>query len=163
MSSNEENPQTVTGKVLAVCIGPGGLPKRAVPAAKIGPLGLEGDRHRSIHHGGEDRAVCLLSIEEVRLLERDGVPHIEPGGFGENLRTEGIDLGRLVPGDRLAIGDAVELEVNDVREPCATLQSVDARFPDLMVGRSGLLARVVRAGELCPNQEIRRLLTPKRD
>ena len=143
--------------MLAVCVGPGGLTKHAVPVAKVSPEGLEGDRHRSIYHGGEGRAVCLLSAEEVGLLERDGVPRTEPGGFGENLRTEGIDLGRLVPGDRLEIGDSVELEVNDVREPCATLQSLDGRFPDLMVGRSGLLARVLRAGELRPNQEIRLL------
>ena len=143
------------GRVLAVCIGTGGLPKRSVERARVESGGLEGDGHRSAYHGGEDRAVCLLSAEEVQLLERDGVHGTEPGAFGENLRTEGLDLGRLVPGDRLLIGENVELEVYDVREPCVTLESVDERFPDLMVGRSGLLARVLRTGELLPNQVVR--------
>jgi MOSC domain-containing protein YiiM len=136
------------GTVVAVCLGPGGIPKREVEAARVGRLGLEGDGHRHRLHGGERRAVCLLSVEEVRALRADGVRDAGPGTFGENLLTEGLDLARLVPGDRLAVGDEVVLEVDDVREPCGTLKSVDARFPDLMVGRSGLLCRVVTGGEV---------------
>jgi hypothetical protein len=38
----------------------------------------------------------------------------------------------------------VRLAIHDVREPCKTLKSVDARFPNLMLGRSGFVCRVVR-------------------
>jgi len=149
--------KSAVGRVVAVCVGPGGLPKLAVEKAEVSASGLEGDGHRSPYHGGVERAVCLLSAEEVDRLERDGVSGTEPGAFGENLRTEGVDLGRLFPGDRLKIGERVVLEVHDVREPCQTLQSVDERFPDLMVGRSGILARVLSGGEVSPNQAIRQL------
>ena len=136
-------------------MGPGGIPKRVVDEAVIGELGLDGDGHRFELHGGKYRAVCLLAEEEVRLLEKDGVDNCEPGAFGENLRIEGIDLDSLVPGDRLSIGDEVELRLHDLREPCKTLQSVDSRFPDLMIGRSGILCEVIRGGSVRPGQAIR--------
>ncbi len=143
------------GRVLAVCLGPGGIPKHPVPRAAVGPLGLEGDGHRFHLHGGPDRAVCLLFETEVASLAADGVSPTTPGTFGENLRLEGIDPARLRPGDRLHIGPEVLLELVDVREPCATLRSVDRRFPDLFVGRSGFLARVIRSGELAPGMAVR--------
>ncbi len=147
----------MTGRVLAVCLGPGGIPKHAVEAAHVTKAGLVGDGHRFRYHGGERRAVCLLSIEEVRSLGADGVEDRGPGAFGENLLTEGVDYGSLAPGDRLAVGDEVVLEVDDVRAPCGTLRSLDARFPDLMLGRSGLLCRVVRGGEVRPGFVVARV------
>ncbi len=146
----------LSGTVLAVCVSPGGIPTREVDAARVGSLGLEGDVQRQSFHGGKGRAVCLLSVEEVRSLCADGVHDAGPGTFGENLRTEGVDFAALAPGDRLAIGDEVVLEVHDVREPCGTLKPLDARFPDLMVGRSGLLCSVVRGGEVRRGHSIAR-------
>lgn len=145
------------GTVLAVCLGPGGIPKYPVERAQVGELGLEGDGHRFRLHGGRDRALCLLSIEEVRSLQADGVVVSGPGAFGENLLTEGLEAKSLRPGDRLRVGDDVQLELFDVREPCKTLKPLDARFPALMLGRSGFLARVLAGGELRPGQTIERL------
>jgi MOSC domain-containing protein YiiM len=150
-----EDPAPDRGTVLAVCLGGGGIPKRAVDAARVGPLGLDGDRHRHPLHGGERRAVCLLSIEEVRALRADGVEDSGPGSYGENLLTEGLDFATLAPGDRLHVGNEVVLEVDDVREPCGVLKALDARFPDLMIGRSGLLCRVVHEGEVRPGDRVR--------
>ena len=144
----------MSGKVVAVCIGDGGIPKHPVEGAEVGALGLAGDGHRRSFHGGERRAVCLLSIEEVALLRADGVDVGGPGSFGENVLTEGVDLNSLAPGDRLAVGDTLVLEMDDVREPCATLKPVDARFPDLMVGRSGILCRVVEPGRVATGDAI---------
>ena len=42
--------------------------------------------------------------------------------------------------------DEVLLELHDVREPCGTLRELDRRFPDLMVGRSGWVCRVIEEG-----------------
>ena len=143
------------GTVLAVCLGRGGLPKAEVPAALVAELGLEGDGHRHELHGGKYRAVSLLAEEEVAMLRKDGVVDRGPGCFGENLRTVGIDFGQLVPGDRILVGTEIELRMHDLREPCKTLQSVDARFPDLMIGRSGILCEVLRGGQVRPGQPIR--------
>ena len=143
-----------SGKVLAVCLGPGGIPKHEVESAVVEELGLVGDRHRFRFHGGAKRAVCLFATEDYATLRRDGVPCAEPGTFGENLLTEGLDLATLRPGDELAVGDEVVIAIHDVREPCKTLKSVDKRFPDLMLGRSGFVCRVVRGGTVRAGTEI---------
>ena len=145
------------GRVLAVCLGPGGIPKPPVESAEVGELGLAGDGHRFRRHGGPDRAVCLFSIEDYRSLRSDDVACEAPGAFGENLLTEGLDYGALHAGDRLVVGHgegAVELEIFDVREPCGALKKVDRRLPDLMEGRSGFVCRVVRGGTLRAGQRI---------
>ena len=145
------------GRVLAVCLGPGGIPKHAVESAVVGELGLVGDAHRFRFHGGPKRAVCLFSIEDYRALERDGVRATPPGAYGENLLTEGLDYARLSAGDRLRVGAEVELDIHDVREPCKTLNPLDARFPNRMLGRSGFLCRVVRGGTVRPGDRIERV------
>lgn len=145
------------GTVLAVCTGSGGIPKRAVESARVGELGLEGDAHRFKSHGGVHRAVCLFSIEDYRTLHADGVAATPPGAFGENVLTAGIDYATLRAGDRLRLGDEVEIEIHDVRSPCGTLKSVDRRFPNLMVGRSGFVCRVRKSGVLRAGMSIARV------
>jgi MOSC domain-containing protein YiiM len=145
------------GTIVAVCIGPGGIPKFAVLEARATANGLVGDKQRFRMHGGQNRALCLFSTADYASLRRDGVPCGAPGTFGENVLVEGLDFAQLLPGDRLALGDEVLIELFDVREPCGTLKSVDARFPNLMLGRSGFVCRVLREGLLRPGQAARRL------
>jgi len=41
------------GRILQLSVSAGGVPKRAVAAARLTRLGLEGDAHRDAeHHGG---------------------------------------------------------------------------------------------------------------
>jgi MOSC domain-containing protein YiiM len=148
---------TLEGTLLAVCIGPGGIPKHAVPEAFATANGLEGDKQRYRIHGGPNRALCLFSSADYASLRRDGVACEQPGTFGENVLLEGLDFAQLLPGDCLALGDEVVIELFDVREPCGTLKSVDARFPNLMLGRSGFVCRVLREGLLRPGQRARKL------
>ncbi|MCA9001061.1 MAG: MOSC domain-containing protein [Planctomycetes bacterium] len=147
----------MNGQVVAVCLGPGGIPKQPVDQAEVGALGLHGDGHRHPEHGGENRAVCLYSVGDYRSMVRDGVSGTAPGSFGENLLIDGMDFGQLTPGDRLAVGDQVILEIHDCREPCITLQSVDSRFPALMEGRSGFLCKTERGGWVHPGDRVSRL------
>ena len=145
------------GRLVAVCIGPGGIPKHTVERARLTTAGLDGDRHRHPEHGGLARALCLLSTAEVRSLAEDGVAGaLEPGTFGENLLIDGLDFADLRPGDRLSFarvpgagvaGGRVVCELSDLRAPCVTLKSVDSRLPDLMCGRSGFVARGIEVGE----------------
>ena len=152
---------TKRGRVVAVCIGEGGIPKHPVDGATCGPLGLEGDGHRFHLHGGERRALCLLAVEELARLEAEGIggpAGLAPGSFGENLLVEGLDVDALRPGHRLAFeggGERVVCELFDVRSPCKTLTAVDPRLPDLMLGRSGFVARVLEPGRLAPDMEVR--------
>ena len=148
---------TSASTILAVCRGPGGIPKPAVDQIRVLADRIEDDGHKFHRHGGPNRAVCLFSIEDYRTLERDGVAMNGPGSFGENVLCEGLDFARLMPGEKLALGDEVVLEIHDVREPCATLKSVDKRFPGLMLGRSGFVCKVVRAGVVRAGDAIRRV------
>jgi MOSC domain-containing protein YiiM len=145
------------GRIVAVCSGPGGIPKRPLERAAVGPLGIDGDGHRYERHGGAQRALCILFEQDYADLERDGVRTDGPGTFGENVLIAGLDRDALRPGDRLRLGrgaDAVVIELHDVREPCRTLRSLDARFPALMLGRSGFVCRVVQPGVLAPGLEV---------
>lgn len=151
---------SIEGRIVAVCIGPGGIPKHPVEEADVSESGLDGDAHRFHLHGGANRAVCLFSAEDAASLLADGVPCEAPGSFGENLHTEGLDYRALAAGDRLAVGEEVVLEIFDIREPCGTLKKLDRRFPDLMVGRSGFVCRVVRPGTIRPGEAITRIATP---
>lgn len=154
MSGEEGAPGAEGARVLGVCVGPGGIPKHRVPSALVGPLGLAGDAHRYRLHGGPDRAVCILTEAEAASLVADGVPVAGAGTFGENLLLGGLDPHLLRPGDQLAIGPEVVLELFDVREPCRTLAPLDRRFPELMTGRSGWVCRVVRGGALEPGMAV---------
>lgn len=147
--------ERLEGRVVAVCVGSGGIPKHAVASASLGLLGLEGDAHRFKLHGGPYRALCLFAVEDYRTLQRDGVVCEPPGAFGENVLTEGLDYALLRPDDELEIGPDAIVAIHDVREPCGTLKKLDERFPDLMVGRSGFVCRVVRPGVIREGDGVR--------
>ena len=69
----------------------------------------------------------------------------------------------LDPGDRLRVGDQCVIELADVRKPCRQLKKWDARFPNLILGRSGWLAKVVEDGEVKAGDPIERLEGGSRD
>ena len=131
------------------------MPNHPVESAQVNALGLVGDKHMQAVHGGLERAVCLFSCEDYARLERDRVDPSGAGFYGENVLTEGLDFEGLVPGDVLEIGPEVRLEIHDVRSPCTTLKKHDGRFPDLMLGRSGFLCRVLQGGLLKAGMAIR--------
>ena len=136
------------GQLISIQVSPGGIPKTAVPTARVTGLGLVGDDHHDKeHHGGPDQAVCLYSLELYHALVRDGIL-VKPGDFGENFTTSGIDFASLEPGVRLTVGDQCELEITRVRTPCYKLGRYDPRLPKAILGRSGWMARVVTEGDV---------------
>src|SRR5687768_9088051 len=149
------------GRLLQVNVSPGGVPKRAVPAARITTGGVEGDRQQALTvHGGPHRAVSLLGIEAIRRVAAEGHP-IGPGTTGENLTTEGFDVSSLPVGTRLEIGGEVILELSGAANPCRTIRH---SFADLRFGRVGVVAhpgdsrmyaRVLREGIVRPGDSIR--------
>jgi MOSC domain-containing protein YiiM len=150
-----------TGCVVQVNVSPGGVPKLPVPVARVHRLGLEGDAHHDVaDHGGPFRAVCLLAIEALRRVAADGNP-VGPGTTGENVTTEGIELGELAYGTRLAIGPELVLELTAPANPCTTIAHnfADGRFGRMSVKTHPLdtrvYASVVREGTIAPGDEIR--------
>jgi len=138
------------GVLRSINISPGGVPKRSVPAVRIGLFGLEGDGHDDPRHGAPDAAVCLFSLEMITRIAAEGHP-IAPGSTGENLTIEGLDWSHVVPGVRLRLGN-VTLEVTKFTIPCRTIRAsfregdVSRIHPERHPGESRVYARVLTEG-----------------
>jgi MOSC domain-containing protein YiiM len=107
-----------TGSVAQLNVSDGGVPKRAVPEAEVGPRGLAGDRQASrLNHGRPLQALCLWSAEVIAALQAEGHP-IEPGLAGENVTVSGVDWAAVRPGTQLRIGEVLA-ELSAWATPCA--------------------------------------------
>ncbi|MDB5323839.1 MAG: uncharacterized protein JWN40_5470 [Phycisphaerales bacterium] len=123
------------------------MPKLAVAQARVSTAGVAGDWQKNRkYHGGPSRAICLFSTELYDRLREFGID-LTPGAVGENFTTTGIDLQRLGKGDRLKVGECT-IEITDVRVPCRNLKRWNEALPELIVGFSGWVARVVEEGEV---------------
>ena len=129
--------------MFSINISGGGVPKNSIEEALVGVQGIADDDHNdSEHHGGSNRALCLYSIERIRVLRAEGHP-VQPGTMGEN----------ITPGDRLSLGQ-VEIEVSAYTTPCKTIRDsfIDGGFSrvlqDRHPGDSRLYARVLRGGRI---------------
>jgi|SRR5690348_9693299 MOSC domain-containing protein YiiM len=159
MVSNES-----TGRVASVNISPGGVPKVPVDEAWVGVRGLAGDGHNEPEpsHGGPDKAVSLYSVESIARVAADGHTAF-PGAFGENLTLEGVEMGDLAVGDRLAIGDVLEIELVEHAQPCQTLGHwFDGRKIARISGKTHpedarWYARVLAEGPVRTGDRVRRL------
>ncbi|WP_449373903.1 MOSC domain-containing protein [Arthrobacter psychrolactophilus] len=120
------------GSLLAICrvhqliptktgFGVTAIDKRAVDGpVNLRKFGVFGDvQADSEHHGGPDQAVYAYSQEDADFWSAELGRTIEPGLFGENLRTQGVQTTHAVIGTRWRIGKAL-LEVTSPRVPCAT-------------------------------------------
>lgn len=146
----------MSGVLVQVNVSSGGMPKLPVLSARVTQAGIEGDRQRHLKfHGGPDRAVCIYSEELYRWLREQGVG-VSNGQIGENLTTRGIDLQRLTKGDQLRIGGerGCVIEITNVRVPCHQLKVWDTDLPELIVGRSGWVARVLQEGTVMPGDAV---------
>jgi MOSC domain-containing protein YiiM len=107
-------------------------------------------------HGGPDKAVYAYAAEDYALWTKTGVT-VAAGTFGENLMTEGIDLARVVAGERWRIGTTL-LEVAQPRLPCFKLgiRMADPSFPRkfMLAGRMGAYLRIVTEGDVGAGDSI---------
>ena len=139
------------GRIAQLNVSSGGVPKRRIPSAAIGPLGLEGDGHRDPGHGGPERAVCLYSLELIEQLQREG-HSIVPGSAGENVTVSGIDWAAVLPGSELRLGDHVRLEITRYTTPCVNIAGsfIGGKFARILQdqhpGESRVYARVLSGG-----------------
>jgi MOSC domain-containing protein YiiM len=145
----------MAGKLLQLNVSKGGMPKLPVGQARVTVDGVEGDWQKNRkYHGGPNRAVCVFSTELYDRLRSYGID-LGPGSVGENFTTTGFDLQRLARGDRLRVGECV-IEITDVRVPCRNLKQWDEDLPELIVGYSGWVAKVVEEGVVKPGDSVER-------
>ncbi|WP_260837682.1 MOSC domain-containing protein [Microbacterium sp. SLBN-146] len=140
-------------RLLAICavhrlrsdagpVGVTAIDKRRIDGeAKIGAYGVRTDVQADRqHHGGLDKALYAYAAEDAAYWEHELGRELPPGFFGENLRTEGIDVNAALIGERWRIGERVEVEVTMPRTPCQTF----ARWVGGWRRRTGLGAPLLR-------------------
>lgn len=118
---------------------------QASTLALIADLGIQGDHHAK---PGSTRQVLLMAEENCDAFG------LAPGEVRENIVTRGIDLQSLAPGTHLEIG-ASELEITKDCEPCPFIDTLRPGLRARMTGRRGMLARVLRSGEIKIGDPVR--------
>jgi hypothetical protein len=106
--------------------------------------GIEGDAHAgaTVRRRSRFRGTWTEpNVRQVHLLQRELFDELAveghevgPGELGENVTTLGIDLLSLPLGTRLRLGDAAEVELTGLRNPCVQID----RF------QPGLMRRMIR-------------------
>jgi MOSC domain-containing protein YiiM len=126
---------------------------------------LEGDVQANLRvHGGFDKAAYAYSREDYDWWEGELGRPLEPGTFGENLTTMGLDLNESAIGERWRVG-TVLLEVSEPRFPCFKLgyrmgtQRFVKRFAKAR--RPGCYLRIVEEGELGAGDQIEVVERPR--
>lgn len=142
-------------RVVAVCASAGGIPKRPLRQAWVDALGVAGDFHAHAKHNRPDRAVSIFDLETLQALVDEGFA-LQPGTAGENLTVVGLGVQELPPGELLEIGQAL-LRLEQPRKPCYVLDAIDPRLSEVIVGRCGYMASVLRPGTIRPGMTITRL------
>jgi MOSC domain-containing protein YiiM len=155
------------GIVSQVSLSKGGVPKLAVPAGEVGPLGILGDVQKNTkYHGGPRQALLWITAEGLAELREQGFP-VVPGSLGENITTEGIGRRGVRLGQRWRLGE-VEIEITKMREPCNTLspygEGIQKAVYDNAVkggdpasprwGLAGFYCAVVKPGTVRPGDPV---------
>ncbi len=107
-------------------------------------VGIEGDHHARPR---SSRQVLLMAEENGDAFG------LHPGEVRENVVTRGLDLQNVPAGTRLEIGLAV-LEITKDCEPCSFIDGIRPGLRARMQRRRGMLARVLRGGEIRVGDEI---------
>ena len=108
-------------------------------------------------HGGPDKSVYAYAAADYDWWSSQLGQHLGPATFGENLTTDGLDLGESHIGDRWRVGEAV-FEVAQPREPCFKLgmRMGDAGFVERFekARRPGVYLRIIEPGLVAAGDPI---------
>ncbi len=106
--------------------------------------GLDGCAHA---RAGTKRQVLFASKEH---LDSVGV---DAGRTRENFTVEGADVHEWPIGQRVRAGGAT-FEITMVCDPCERMDAIRPGLQQELVGRRGMLARVIATGEVSQGDEI---------
>ena len=139
------------GRIVSVNVSPAkGTSKSPQEAVQIDERGLVGDAHAGFGH----RQVSLLAQESIDGFAARSGRTYQPGEFGENLTTAGLDLAGVCLRDRLTAG-ALCLEVTQIGkichgDGCAIFREVGK----CIMPKEGVFCRVLHGGPLRPGDPI---------
>jgi MOSC domain-containing protein YiiM len=131
----------VVGQIESLQICPGHRePMQPVESVEaLAERGLQGDAH---NRPRGTRQVLLMDAETLEAF------HLGFGVIKENITTRGLAVNQLTHGQRLQIGDTVVLEITDPCEPCFRMDEIQPGLQALLVGKRGMLARIITGGML---------------
>ncbi|WP_201860619.1 MOSC domain-containing protein [Microvirga soli] len=137
-------------------------------------LGVEGDAHLGItvkHRSRVAKDPTQPNLRQVHLIHAELFDELAERGFsiaagklGENVTTRGIDLLNLPAGARLLLGESVVIEVTGLRNPCVQIDRFQKGLMKAVLGKdeqgkvvrkSGIMAIVLKGGEVRPGDAIR--------
>ena len=137
----------------------GGVPKYPIKTTFLGKYKVRGDKQNDTkHHGGENRAVCIFSMDLISELKDEGHP-IFAGSTGENITIQGINWGLLKNGSKMQLGDA-EIQLTGTTSPCKTISKsfINGEFVRISEkkypGWSRWYARVLKEGKVTLNDQV---------
>ena len=112
----------MSARVIGLFVSQGGVPKLPVDTLSVTITGCLGDKQNDLkHHGGPDKAVCILQNCIIENLQSKGHP-IMPGSTGENLLLDGCDIGEIYPGSIIKF-EQLEIEITQDAPPCKTISN----------------------------------------
>ncbi|MFC1967103.1 MOSC domain-containing protein [Chloroflexota bacterium] len=104
-------------------------------------------------HADSGRQVSLLATESIDKMRGKGL-ELNPGDFGENITTAGLDLPSLPVGTRLRIGDEALLEMTQIGKECHKACAIRRQVGDCIMPSEGVFARVIKGGTVKPGDTI---------
>ena len=138
----------------------GGIPKFQKDFIEIYQYGVVGDFHSGENnfHANKNninRQITIVSNEILKLINESIGEKLFPGSLGENILVEGLGyLEDIENGTRIKFGNNVILEITDQNQPCSTLNSIDKRILKLIIGKRGLLAKVINTGMIKKGDKV---------
>jgi MOSC domain-containing protein YiiM len=174
------SPPPGPARVVAVCADAGHrFSKQPRPVVRlVEGLGVEGDAHLGStvqHRSRVRRDPTAPNLRQVHLLPAELFEELltsghvlTPGALGENVTTAGVDLLDLPSGTALLLGDAAEVVLTGLRNPCrqiddfspGLLQQVVHRDGADLVRRAGVMGVVRRGGEVRTGDRVTVVLPP---
>ncbi|NEW09843.1 MOSC domain-containing protein [Paenibacillus sp. SYP-B3998] len=160
VSVNVGLPQTIVyqGKELVT-----GIFKTPISSSLyVSKVQLDGDGQADlVYHGGEDKALCVYSMEHYTYWEQKLNRKMELGAFGENVTVRGLLEEEVCIGDTFEIGEAI-VQISQPRQPCHKLAKrydvVDLVVQVQDTGYTGYYFRVIKEG-MIPVQPQIKLMT----
>jgi MOSC domain-containing protein YiiM len=105
-------------------------------------FGIEGDAHAGAWH----RQVSLLAGEAIDAMKAKGLT-LEPGAFGENIVTRGVDWSQAAVGEIITI-DEVELQISQIGKECHSRCAIYYAAGECIMPKQGIFARVLKGGRI---------------
>ena len=151
MKKQVEKVAATKGRIKAISVSKQkGMQKVNVPDAELrADHGIVGDAHA----GDWYRQISLLDIESIDIMIAKGA-NVSPGGFAENITTEGIEMSALKVGDKLRLGEEVEIKITQFGKQCHGRCKIYEQIGDCIMPREGVFARVGRGGSIRVGDDI---------